>query len=92
LKIYGATLTPFGGHDFDSPEKEAARQAVNHWIRTSREYDAVIDFDAALRDPLLPARLHPDYDAGDALHPNAAGYEKMAAAIPLELFRIHGSR
>ena len=51
LKIYGATLTPFGGFVLSSAEKEEKRQAVNHWIRTSGEYDAVIDFDAVLRDP-----------------------------------------
>ena len=60
LKIYGATLTPFGGFVFSSAEKEAKRQAVNHWIRTSGEYDAVIDFDAVVRDPSNPTRLRSD--------------------------------
>ena len=91
VKIYGGTLTPFGGFFFSSPEKEAKRQAVNHWIRTSGEYDAVIDFDAAVRDPRDPARLWSDnetnYDSGDHLHPNDAGYAAMAKAIDLALFK-----
>jgi len=87
LKIYGATLTPFGGFFFSSLEKEAKRQAVNAWIRTSGEYDAVIDFDEIVRDPDLPTRLLPLYDAGDHLHPNDLGYEMMGNAIDLKLFK-----
>jgi lysophospholipase L1-like esterase len=93
LKIYGATLTPFGGFPFASPAKENQRQAVNHWIRTSGEYDAVIDFDAVLRDPNDPTRLRSDdainYDSGDHLHPNDAGYQAMANAIDLALFKTN---
>ena len=91
VKIYGATLTPFGGIGLYSAEKESKRQAINHWIRTSGEYDAVIDFDAVLRDPNDPTRLRSDnerdYDSGDHLHPNNAGYEAMAKAIDLTLFK-----
>jgi lysophospholipase L1-like esterase len=87
LKIYGATLTPFGGFVFSSAEKEEKRQAVNHWIRTSGEYDAVIDFDAVVRDPSIPTQLRPDYDSGDHLHPNDFGYESMGNALDLELFK-----
>jgi lysophospholipase L1-like esterase len=90
LKIYGATLTPFGGFPLYSAGKEAQRQAVNHWIRTSGEYDAVIDFDAVLRDPEAPARLRSggeSYDSGDHLHPSDAGYEAMGKAIDLALFK-----
>ena len=91
VKIYGGTLTPFGGFFFASPEKEAKRQAVNHWIRTSGEYDAVIDFDVAVRDPRDPTRLWSDddinYDSGDHLHPNDAGYAAMANAIDLALLK-----
>jgi lysophospholipase L1-like esterase len=91
VKIYGGTLTPFGGFFFSSPEKEAKRQAVNHWIRTSGEYDAVIDFDAAVRDPRDPTRFWSaadiNYDSGDHLHPNDAGYAAMANAIDLALFK-----
>jgi lysophospholipase L1-like esterase len=91
VKIYGGTLTPFGGFFFSSPEKEAKRQAVNDWIRTNGEYDAVIDFDAAVRDPRDPTRLWSDddvdFDSGDHLHPNDAGYAAMANAVDLALFK-----
>jgi lysophospholipase L1-like esterase len=87
LKIHGGTLTPFGGFFFDSPEKESQRQEVNDWIRTSGEYDAVIDFDEVTRDPSFPARLLPLYDSGDHLHPNDLGYKVMGNAIGLKLFK-----
>lgn len=91
LRIYGATLTPFGGFPFASAAKESKRQAVNHWIRTSGEYDAVIDFDTVLRDLNDPTRLRSDaeitYDSGDHLHPSDAGYQAMANAIDLALFK-----
>jgi lysophospholipase L1-like esterase len=90
LRIYGATLTPFKGTVFPgyySPAGEQKRQAVNHWIRTSGAFDAVIDFDKAVRDPAAPLQLLPRYDSGDHLHPNDAGYAAMADAIDLALFR-----
>ena len=65
---------------------EEKRQAVNRWIRTSNAYDAVIDFDKVLRDPMHPTRLLPDYDSGDHVHPNDMGYRGMADAIDLSLF------
>ena len=83
LKIYGATLTPFEGAAYFTKEGEAKRQAVNQWIRTSKAYDAVIDFDRATRDPANPARFLPQYDSGDHLHPNDAGYQVMANAVDL---------
>ncbi|PSL51597.1 lysophospholipase L1-like esterase [Saccharothrix carnea] len=90
LRIHGGTITPFRDDTFGffSPENEAARQTVNQWIRTSGEYDGVIDFDRALRDPGRPDRLLPAYDSGDHLHPNDAGMAAMAAAVPLRLFRF----
>ena len=90
IPVYGATLTPFEGTIFPgyySPEKEAVRQAVNNWIRGSDEFDAVIDFDRAVRDPANPTRMLPAYDSGDHLHPNDLGMQAMANAIPLDLFR-----
>jgi len=90
LKIYGATLTPFEGTTFPgyyTPAKEPIREAVNAWIRTSGEYDAVIDFDKAVQDPSHPTQILPAYDCGDHLHPNDAGYQAMAAAVRLSLFR-----
>ena len=86
LKVYGATITPFGGAGYDRPGHEEARAKVNAWIRTSRAFDAVIDFDAAVRDPSDPRRLQPAFDTGDHLHPNEAGYQAMAGAIDLGLF------
>ena len=82
-------MTPFEGTVFPkyfSAEKEQVRQEVNAWIRSSKEFDAVIDFDRVLRDPAHPARVLPAYDSGDHLHPNDAGMQAMADAVPLELF------
>ncbi|CAM3150584.1 SGNH/GDSL hydrolase family protein [Asticcacaulis taihuensis] len=88
LKIYGGTITPFIGMDYYHPDalNEADRQAINSWIRTSGAFDAVIDFDAALRDPVQPDRLSSAYDSGDHLHPSSAGYQAMAEAVDLKLF------
>ena len=86
LRVYGATITPFGGAGYDRPGHEEARQKVNAWIRGSGAFDAVIDFDAAVRDPSDPRRLQPSLDTGDHLHPNEAGYRTMADAIDLGLF------
>jgi lysophospholipase L1-like esterase len=88
LAVYGATMTPNEGTTFPdvhTPENEAKRQAVNHWIRTSREFDAVADYDLALRDPSHPARLLPAYAAPDNIHPNDAGHEALARVIALSL-------
>jgi len=86
IRAYGATILPFGGSFYDSPEREAARQTVNEWIRTGGEWDAVIDLDAALRDPASPTRLRPEADTGDHLHPNEAGHRMMGEAVELALF------
>jgi lysophospholipase L1-like esterase len=90
IEVYGATVTPFGGNtSYDDPAglREAARQTVNHWIRTSRVFDAVIDFDKVARDPAAPGQLLPAYDTGDHLHLNPAGYRALADAVPTRLFR-----
>jgi lysophospholipase L1-like esterase len=71
---------------FFSPEKEVKRQAVNRWIRAAGKFDAVIDFDAAIRDPSHPARILPAFDGGDHLHPSDSGQRAMGQAIPLGLF------
>ena len=86
IRVYGATITPFGGSFYDSPAHEAARETANHWIRTSGKFDAVIDFAAVVRDPKNPSRLLPAADSGDHLHPNERGYRMMADAINLKLF------
>jgi len=90
LAIYGATLTPFENETFLpgawTPAREARRQAVNAWIREGGAFDAVVDFDQALRDPSHPARMLPIYDCGDHLHPSDLGYNAMGDAIDLGLF------
>ncbi|KAI8227780.1 hypothetical protein K4K57_008263 [Colletotrichum sp. SAR 10_99] len=88
IPVFGATITPFTGADqpYSDPEREKTRQRVNEWIRTSGRYDAVIDFDAAVRDPAAPERLRAEFDTGDHLHLNPAGYEAMAAAVDLSIF------
>jgi lysophospholipase L1-like esterase len=90
IRVYGATITPFGGNNpYDDPNgfREAARQEVNAWIRTSRQFDAVLDFDRAVRDPANPRQINPAYDVGDHLHMNPAGYGAIASAVPASLFR-----
>ncbi|MEV6710930.1 SGNH/GDSL hydrolase family protein [Lentzea sp. NPDC051208] len=89
IQVYGATLLPFGGSGYDDPGglRESARQTVNRWIRTSRRFDAVVDFDAAVRDPADPRRLLAAADVGDHLHLNPAGYRMLAEAVPIRLFR-----
>ena len=90
LTIFGGTILPLerdeeGGNGFN-PTSEATREALNEWIRTSGAYDGVIDFDAVMRDPARSSKLQEALQAGDWLHPNDAGYEKMAATIDLSLF------
>ena len=87
LKIYGATLTPFDGAAYFTQEGEAKRQAVNAFIRTGKAYDGVVDFDAAVRDPMAPSKIQMKFNPGDNLHMNDAGYQAMAAAVDLNLFR-----
>jgi lysophospholipase L1-like esterase len=87
VKVIGCTLTPYAGSRAYSDAGEAIRQAVNTWIRTSKAFDAVVDFDAVTRDPKQPNRLRPEADSPDDLHPGDPGYKMMADAIPLTLFR-----
>jgi lysophospholipase L1-like esterase len=95
MKIIGATLTPFGdsfaGTPFEgyyTPEKEEIRLAVNEFIRNSKEFDGVIDFDKTVVDPAKPGYIKAEFDKGDHLHPNAAGYDAMAESIDLSLFGV----
>ncbi|MGA9587645.1 MAG: SGNH/GDSL hydrolase family protein [Terracidiphilus sp.] len=88
LRVIGATITPYVGSGYyhPGPLSEADRQAVNRWIRSTGNFDAVIDFDGVLRDPQHPDQLLPAYDCGDHLHPSPAGYKAMGDAVPLRLF------
>jgi lysophospholipase L1-like esterase len=86
MKAYGATLTPYGGAHYYSDKGEQVREDVNHWIRTSGVFDAVIDFDKMTQDPANPKQFNAAYDCGDHLHPNDAGYRAMGEGIDLTLF------
>ena len=90
IVMIGGTLTPFWNETFLpgawNARREAVREAVNAWIRDAGAFDAVVDFDAALRDPENPLRMQPRYDCGDHLHPSDLGYRTMGDAIDLGLF------
>ena len=87
IKVAGATLTPEEGVPTASERGEEIRRTVNQWIRTSGQFDAVVDFDAVIRDPARPARVRPEFDPGDRIHPNDAGNQAMADAFDLKIFR-----
>lgn len=86
LKIMGATLTPDAGVWLAGPVGEATRQSVNQWIRTSGQFDAVVDLDAEVRDPADPTRLRAEFDSSDHIHPNDPGNAAMADAFDLTAF------
>jgi len=90
VRIIGGTIMPYAGTKlpgYYSQEGEVQRRLVNDWIRKGRAFDGVIDFEAAVRDPKDPSRFAADLHAGDFLHPNDAGYRRMADAVDLRLFR-----
>lgn len=86
VRVYGVPILPFGGSFYDGAAHQTARQTVNAWIRAGGRFDAVIDLDAAVRDPADPTRLQAIFDTGDHLHLDPAGYQAMADAIDLALF------
>lgn len=87
IQAIGCTLLPFEGAPYYSDSGNVVRQAVNQWIRTSHAFDAVVDFDAATKSPDNPNHIRPEFDSGDHLHPNDAGYKAMAEAVDLSIFR-----
>lgn len=93
IPVFGATITPFGSlnstlQPYSDPAgyREQTRSRVNHWIRNSGEFDAVVDFDAIVRDAQNATMLASSYDSGDQLHPNVNGYRAMAEGFPIEVF------
>ena len=86
IRAIGCTLTPYEGASYSTPAGEVIRQALNAWIRSGGAYDAVVDFEAATRDPANPKRFRAEFDPGDHLHPNNTGYEAMANAVNLSIF------
>ena len=87
LTIIGCTLTPFEGTPTYTAAGEGMRQEVNQWIRDSGQFDAVVDLDAATRDPASATKLRKEFDSGDHIHPNDAGNKAMAEAFGPKLFR-----
>ena len=87
IKVYGATLMPYKDSFYDTEYSQTAWKTVNEWIRTSGRFDAVIDFDTAMRDPNKPLNLLPEADTGDHLHPNETGHRMLGEAVDLELFK-----
>jgi lysophospholipase L1-like esterase len=83
IAVLGATLPPMVGFVYYTAAREAVRQATNSWLRSAKEFDALIDWDMVLRDPAYPTRLNPAYNSRDWLHPNDAGYQALANAVPL---------
>ena len=86
VKVIGCTITPFGGSNVFTDERESVRAAVNDWIRTGGAFDGVIDFDKAVRDPADPKKMRKEADSPDMLHPANPGYKLMGEAIDLKLF------
>jgi lysophospholipase L1-like esterase len=92
IAVFGATITPMSGpgQTYGDPVREKQRQRVNEWIRTSKRFDAVVDFDKVVRDPKNATMLRKEYDSGDYLHLNPAGFQAMAEAVDLKLFDRFG--
>jgi lysophospholipase L1-like esterase len=92
--VIGATIMPYGASGYYHPDaaNDADRKAVNAWIRTPGNVDAVVDFDALMRDPAQPQRLRKVFDSGDGLHPSPEGYRFMGGAVPLALFATRSGR
>ncbi|KAF8908117.1 SGNH hydrolase [Gymnopilus junonius] len=91
IPMFAATITPFSAPNntiqpYSDPEREKTRQRINTFIKTSGLFDAVVDFDAIVKDPSNPSQLNPEFNSGDFLHPNDAGYTAISNAFPLSIF------
>ncbi|MCM1939669.1 SGNH/GDSL hydrolase family protein [Streptomyces sp. G3] len=87
LRVVGGTILPFGGYGGHTEARETMRQQINEEIRSGRVFDAVVDFDKALRDPYDPRRMRSDYDSGDHLHPGDKGYARMGQVLDLDVLK-----
>jgi lysophospholipase L1-like esterase len=87
IRVIGATIMPEEGVPTASERGEEIRTSVNQWIRTSKSFDAIVDFDAVVRDPQRPTRVRPEFDPGDHIHPNDAGNQAMADAFDVAIFK-----
>jgi lysophospholipase L1-like esterase len=87
LKTIGATITPFGGSSYAGGSRESARKKVNNWILTSKTFDYTVDFSAAITSKSSADQIDSALHGGDHLHPNGAGYQAMANAFPLDIFK-----
>ncbi len=89
IKTIGGTITAFSGsgQSYGNPNREQTRQRINQWILTSGTFDATVDFAKAIDDPSQKSQLARQYDGGDHLHPNVAGFQAMADAFPLDFFK-----
>ncbi|MEU9066348.1 SGNH/GDSL hydrolase family protein [Streptomyces sp. NPDC048109] len=87
LRVVGGTILPFGGYGGHTDARETMRQQINEEIRSGRVFDAVVDFDKALRDPYDPRRMRSDYDSGDHLHPGDKGYARMGEVLDLDTLK-----
>ncbi len=86
VRIIGATIAPYEGASYFSPKGDDVRRAINDWIRESGEFDAVLDFDAVLRDAAKPSQISDGLHAGDFLHGSDTGYRRVADSIDLGIF------
>lgn len=93
IKVIAGTITPFGGNgqSYSNPERERTRVKVNQWMLDNagegKTFDAVVDFGKIIGDPNAKGQLARQYDGGDHLHPNVAGYQAMADGFPLDFFK-----
>jgi lysophospholipase L1-like esterase len=93
IRVYGSTLTPFGGHEYDDPAglREQTRRRVNTAIRDRTGFDAVLDFDRSVRAAGRHRQVRRSLHDGDGLHLNPAGYRALAEAVPTDLFTERGA-